>query len=160
MEQPIDQPPVTKDSIVTLREVTRDNLSVILKLKVKPEQDKCVASNAVSIAQAHFYPEEAWFRAIYADEVPVGFIMCSIEENDEQPYLWRFMIDARYQKLGFGAQAIRSFETYALSLPASKRIKLSCVPGENGPMKFYEKLGYAVTGEMDDDEAVMVKKLR
>lgn len=67
--------------------MTRDNLTEVLRLKVRPEQEKCVASNAYSLAQAHFYPEEAWFRAIYADETPVGFMMCSIEEDDEQPYL-------------------------------------------------------------------------
>ena len=65
---------------VTLREVTRENLDDILDLKVIREQENFVASNAVSIAQAHFYPvcpETAWFRAIYADEVPVGFVLIS-----------------------------------------------------------------------------------
>lgn len=154
-----ENPVVSKESQISLREVIRDNLSEVLRLKVLPEQEKCVASNAYSIAQAHFYPEEAWFRAIYADETPVGFVMCSIEENDEQPYLWRFMIDARYQKFGFGGTSLQLLEEYARSLPASKRIKLSCVPGEDGPMKFYEKYGYTATGEMDDGEAVMVKEL-
>ncbi len=150
---------VSKESHISLREVNRDNLKEALHLKVLPEQEKCVASNAYSIAQAHFYPEEAWFRAIYADEIPVGFVMCSIEENDDEPYLWRFMIDARYQKFGFGGQSLQLVEEYARSLSASKHIKLSCVPGEDGPMKFYEKYGYTATGDMDDDEAVMVKNL-
>jgi len=59
---------------VTLREVTADNLGVVLALEVLEEQQNFVASNARSIAQAHFH-QEAWFRAIYADEVPVGFLM-------------------------------------------------------------------------------------
>ena len=61
---------------VSLREVTKDTLQSILDLKVSPDQEQFVATNAKSIAQAHFY-ESAWFRAIYADDVPVGFVMLS-----------------------------------------------------------------------------------
>jgi len=85
--------------------------------------------------------------------------MCSLEENDEQPYLRRFMIDARYQNLGFGGKALKTLEKYLRSLPSSKRIKLSCMPGENGSMKFYEKYGYSTTGEMDENQVVMMKYL-
>jgi hypothetical protein len=41
---------------------------------LSPQQRKMVADNAFSIAQAHF-SENAWFRAIYADKVPDGFMM-------------------------------------------------------------------------------------
>jgi diamine N-acetyltransferase len=53
---------------VTLREITHETLGAILKLKVAPSQESFVASNAVSIAQAHFQPETAWFRGIYAGD--------------------------------------------------------------------------------------------
>ena len=69
-----------RDSTISLREITRETLRDVLRLKVAPEQEKFVATNAVSIAQAHFYPETAWFRAIYADDTPVGFVM--IEERN------------------------------------------------------------------------------
>jgi hypothetical protein len=88
-------PPTAAD--LTLREVTRENLQAVLQLKVAPEQEHFVASNAVSIAQAHFYQEVAWFRAIYADETPIGFAMFEQNPEERQYYLWRFMIDARAQ---------------------------------------------------------------
>ena len=47
----------------------------ILDLNVGENQTEFVTPNSVSIAQAHFEPEHAWFRAIYADETPVGFVM-------------------------------------------------------------------------------------
>ena len=75
--------PVTPDSAVSLREVTRENLKAVLHLKVAPSQEHLVADNATSIAQAHFYPEIAWFRAIYADETPVGFMLLS--DNTAKP---------------------------------------------------------------------------
>ena len=64
--------------IVSLQEVTKESLDEILNLKVTCEQEKFIASNAVSIAQAHFYPD-AWFKAIYADKQPIGFVM--LEED-------------------------------------------------------------------------------
>jgi diamine N-acetyltransferase len=42
---------------VTLRESTEETLGTILKLKVAEDQKAFVASNAVSIAQAHFSNE-------------------------------------------------------------------------------------------------------
>ena len=67
------------EPIVALREVSWETLDDILALKVTDDQRKFVADNARSIAQAHFCGH-AWFRAIYADETPVGFIML-----DDQP---------------------------------------------------------------------------
>ncbi|MEZ4516674.1 MAG: hypothetical protein R3C44_07485 [Chloroflexota bacterium] len=88
-----------RDADVTLREVTADTVREIINLRVRPEQEKFVAGNAVSIAQAYFEPK-AWFRAIYADEIPVGFTMLSLDADKPEYYLWRFMIDSRYQHLG------------------------------------------------------------
>ena len=55
---------------VSLREIIKKTVRSILDLKVAKGQEKFVASNARSIA-------EAWFRAIYVDETPVGFVMIS-----------------------------------------------------------------------------------
>ena len=59
---------------VTLREVTGDTVRAVCRLQVGPGQERFVASNAISIAEAYFEPK-AWFRAIYAGEEPVGFVM-------------------------------------------------------------------------------------
>jgi diamine N-acetyltransferase len=78
---------------VELREITRDSLPAVLDLAVEPEQQQYVATNARSIAEAHFEPR-AWFRAVYADGVPVGFVM----DFRDPP----FMIDAALQGKGYG----------------------------------------------------------
>ena len=86
---------------VTLREITCDTLREIFRLKVKPEQQKFVASNAVSIAQAHFH-QAAWIRAIYADDTPVGFIIhcpgTAEKANSEQGQHFRLVSrDCNYE---------------------------------------------------------------
>ena len=60
----VENQEISKDAMVTLREVTKENLWDIFKLEVAPEQSKFVATNEMSIAQAYFDREIAWFRAI------------------------------------------------------------------------------------------------
>jgi hypothetical protein len=48
--------------VVTLRQITVDTVDDVLGLRVSPDQEGCVATNAKSIAQAHYYPGVAWFR--------------------------------------------------------------------------------------------------
>jgi diamine N-acetyltransferase len=113
-----------------------------------------VAPNTVSLAQAHFYPETAWFRAIYADETAVGFVMLSDEPRKPEYFLWRFMIAAEYQGLGFGKQAIQLLIAHVKTRPQATELLTSYVPGEGSPGTFYHKLGFVDTGEVEDDENV------
>ncbi len=165
-----DMKPVSKQSVVTLREVTKDTVRRVSLLDVGPGQDGLVAPNAFSIAQAHFHPE-AWFRAIYADDEPVGFAMLEdwtqVPDATPQlwrdaPYvgLWRFMVDQRYQQLGFGAKALELLIAHARSRTAAKNMLLSFVPKSNNAEAFYQRFGFVRTGEMDGDEVVMSLGLR
>lgn len=144
----------SRDSTIHLREVTRDSVRAICNLKVAAHQEGFVAPNAVSIAQAHFDPR-AWFRAIYADETPVGFVMISDDPEQQEYGLWRFMIDQRYQQLGFGRRALELIFAYVRTRPGAKEFFTSVVPGDGMAGPFYEKLGFAYTGQEDEGELVM-----
>lgn len=150
---------INKNSTVTLREVTKENLWDIFKLEVAPEQSSYVATNEMSIAQAYFDREIAWFRAIYADETPVGFLMLSDDASAQRYFIWRLMIDARYQKLGFAKRALKLLVDYVRTRPGAKEILVSYRPGDAGPQGFYEKLGFIPTGELLGDEVVMRRDL-
>jgi len=138
---------------VSLREVTGDTVRAICALQVGPGQDRFVAPNAVSIAQAHFEPK-AWFRAIYAGEEPVGFIM--LHEDREKPrfFLWRLMVAAGHQGKGYGRRALELLIDRVRSLPGATELGASYVPAEGGPEGFYKKLGFVETGEVDDGEVI------
>jgi len=144
---------------VSLREITRETLWPVLQLEVAPEQRRFVASNAISIAQAHFHPEAAWFRAIYAGETPVGFLM--LHDEPGACFLWRFMIDHRFQGLGYGRRALERLLDHVRTLPGAAEIRTSCVPGDGTPIPFYEKAGFTLTGEADEEggELIMVAVL-
>ncbi len=149
-----ETPTITRDSTVSLREVTADTVREICRLDVSEDQKHFVAPNAVSIAQAYFEPK-AWFRAIYADETPVGFLMLYDETEEPLYFLWRYMIDVRYQMLGFGRKAMDLLLEYVRTRPGAKEMTLSCHPGEDGPEPFYRRYGFALTGRMLGDEAEM-----
>lgn len=150
----------TRESTITLREVTTKNLRQVLELKVSEAQNQFVASNPVSVAQAYFKRDHAWFRGIYADDTPVGFLMLYDNPQEAEYFLWRFMIDERYQGLGYGRQAIQLLINYVKTRPAATELKLSYVPDKEGsPGPFYTKLGFEETGEVDHGENVMVMKL-
>jgi diamine N-acetyltransferase len=141
-------------SQVELKEITRDTLQAILKLEVNPAQKDFVAPNAVSLAEALFEPN-AWYRAIYADDEPVGFLMLFADQERGFYYLWRFMISAPFQGKEYGAEAIRLLVAHVKTLPKAKELKLSYVPADGGPEQFYLKQGFENTGEVEDGEHIM-----
>ena len=69
--------------------------------------------------------------------------------------LWRFMIDARWQGMGFGRQAMELLIDHVRTRPKAKELLTSVLQAPGGPQGFYEKLGFALTGEYEEGEAMM-----
>jgi diamine N-acetyltransferase len=139
---------------VTLREVTAETVRAICALDVAPGQRGFVAPNAVSIAQAYFEPK-AWFRAAYAGDTPVGFVMLHADEEAGEYFLWRFMIGAEHQGKGYGRQALDRVVEHVRGLPGARALGSSYVPGDDGPGEFYRRYGFVETGEVDEGEVVI-----
>lgn len=144
------------DARVTLREITGETVTTICKLSdtLAEEQNKMVAPNAMSIAQAHF-SEHAWFRAIYADETPIGFVMLWDDSQKADYFLWRFMVAAPHQGKGYGRRAIEQLVDYVKTRPNATELKASYVPMDGGPEGFYRKLGFEETGKVMHGEQVV-----
>lgn len=149
----------TRNSTVTLQEINKETLRPILRLEVAETQKDFVAPNAVSVAQAYFQRDQAWFRGIYADETPVGFLMLYDDPGEPVYFLWRFMIDARYQGLGYGRRAIELLVEHVKTRPLASELKVSYVPGDGSPGPFYAKMGFVETGEVEHGENIMSLKL-
>jgi diamine N-acetyltransferase len=132
--------------LVSLREITAGTVREICALETTETQKGHVAPNAVSIAQASFEPS-ARFRAIYAGEMPVGFVMWR-PVDEATCYVWRFMIDRRFQGRGYGRSGLlRLLESLAGG--GVRCVRLSCVVGgDASPRSFYLKLGFADVDEV------------
>jgi len=145
---------------VTLREITADTVRAVTDLAVSQAQRKFVASNAVSLAQALF-AVEAWYRAIYVDEEPAGFVMLYDESLrmpppvNPQVGVWRFMIDTRFQGRGVGRAGMRQVIEHVRAKDLFRSLELSFVPGDGCPEPFYLGLGFRHTGRVDQGEVVL-----
>jgi diamine N-acetyltransferase len=156
-QKEINTEAIDRHSPVTLREITSQTVREICRLSdtLSEAQKRMVAPNAVSIAEAYFC-KEAWFRAVYAGEGPVGFIMLYIGPDEDNPgevehFLWRFMIAGPYQGMGFGRQALQVVIDDIKSQGA-KVLGTSCGEGEGSPVDFYLGMGFKRTGKMLGDE--------
>jgi diamine N-acetyltransferase len=136
---------------VALRHVNKDNLRRVIALEVAPDQAHLVAPNVKSLAEAAV-SEDAMFRAIYAGEEPVGFLMLSERRAEPRYYLWRFMIDAAHQGKGYGTAAMALLIDYVRDLPGADELFVSWVPGDGSPAPFYRALGFVETGRVHDGE--------
>jgi GNAT superfamily N-acetyltransferase len=99
---------------VSLRKITEANIQPVLRVRTTPEQERFVSSIGNSIAEATVYQHaNPWYRAVYADEEPVGFVMLSWDVRPQPPhvngpwFLWKLLIDFRHQRLGYGQEVLR-----------------------------------------------------
>lgn len=149
--------------MIEFREVTRDNVNALIKLKLAEGQSHLIAPNAVTLAQAAHEPG-AHVRGIYDGARPVG-LLALLDPRDSPPwmtpqddpgalFLWRLMIAADEQGKGYGTQAIALLKAQARDwgLP---QLAASVVDVPDSPMAFYEALGFVRTGKIIDDEIVI-----
>ena len=140
---------------IELRPLDESNLADSLKLRVADAQADYIASNASSVEAAEEHADVARPFVIYADGVPVGFTMLAFEPDYEDPddryWLWRFMIDERYQGRGYGREALKRIIEYFKQNGATK-VRLSTKESNRGAIRLYQSAGFKPTGEVIDGE--------
>ncbi len=157
-----------------LEEVTYKNAWDLLKLKVGKGQEDFVAPNDMSLVEAYLATVgggQAFPFGIYDDDLPVGFLMISYDVDDSyegnpkiarKNYgLWRLMIDEKYQRRGYGREALSLALGFIRSFPCGKAeyCYLSYEPENEVAKKLYHEFGFTENGEYDDEEVVAVLKL-
>ena len=75
--------------------------------------------------------------------------------------LWRFMIDEKYQKMGYGRKALGLALDYIRTFPCgpAEHCWLSYEPENEVAKRLYREFGFEENGEMEEDEIVAVLKL-
>ena len=148
----------------------------VIRLDIFESQYPFVADNVESLADAYvaITSDEAWAYpfAIYDDDMLVSFLMLGYNEaaleGPDAPAslrnnysLWHLMIDKRYQKQGFGREAVRLALEFVRTWPHGKAE--ACVTSYNPEnavaRKLYASFGFVENGEMYDDEIIAVLKL-
>jgi len=141
---------------VALRDITEANRAEIEALRVAPGQERFVSGVADSLLEAAAEPgAHAIPWGIYAGAVPVGFVMIADEVDSPEyipHYLWKLLIDERYQRQGFGAATLDLIVEYFRGRPGVEVLTTSAAEGEGSPITFYERFGFERTGEVHSDE--------
>ena len=150
---------------ITLREITDENAQSVLALRCTPDQERFVTSVTESLAEAAAYPHaNPWFRAVYAGERPVGFVMLSWNVEPQPPevigpwFLWKLLIDNQHQGKGYGHEVVRRIVELVRGQGATELLT-SYVPGEGGPAGFYTRLGFVPTGELDPEGEIILHRV-
>lgn len=147
---------------VELREINKDNREKCMMLKVAEEQNQYICSNRDSLNDAAENDIVARPFAIYIDEVMVGFTMFAFDEAYEDPddryWLWRFMLDEKQQRKGYGRLALQEIIEY-FKKHGANHIKLSTKESNIAAISLYRKFGFKENGEMNGEETVFELKL-
>lgn len=146
-----------RKNLVKLEPITYDNFIEACFLQLKEEQKKFIATNAFSLAQSK-YQEECIPKAIYVGNNMVGFIMYCLDRTDHEYWIYRLMIDNRYQGLGYGKKAMDILLNELMMIATNKLIRISFEPENSVAKALYEKLGFVSTGIIDKGEIIYEKK--
>lgn len=138
-----------------LVEIDRYNYIPVLDLSVAEDQKAFVASNQYSLAQAYAQPECVPL-ALYAENRPVGFAMYCLDEDDHQYWIYRLMIDRRYQGKGYGREAMHLLIDRIRGLGDEDHtcVYISFEPENHIAKSLYESLGFLPDGRVLYGEVV------
>ena len=161
---------------ICLEKLTWDTVDDVLKLKVSKEQKEFVAPNRDSIIDAYFALTEesipVFTFGIYLGKKPVGFLMIGYDVPWAEQYyglprgyyyIWRFMIDKRYQGNGYGKEALKLAIDFIKTSPSGKAeyCWLSYEPENEVARNLYLSFGFEEKKELwkEDQEIPAVYKL-
>ena len=140
---------------VHLEKITWKNYYKITKLKVNKEQKNFVAENEWSLVHAYVALTNgmgAFPFGIYLGKKPIGFVMVGYNgwEEGEPEYfkntyfIWRLMIDKKYQGQGYGRQAFQLALDFVKTFPCgpSDLCWLSYEPENIAAKTLYASFGF------------------
>ena len=150
--------------MVSLQPLSASNRRAVEALRVAPSQERFVSSVAESLREAADHPDaHAMYWAVHADDTPVGFVMIADEvaNPDYLPhYLWKLLIDQRYQRQGFGTATLHLVVAYFRGRPGVEVLSTRAGQGDGSPIAFYERYGFERTDDVVDDEVLLRLRLR
>jgi diamine N-acetyltransferase len=150
--------------VVSLRPLTEANRRAVEALRVAPSQERFVSTVSQSLREAAEHPgAHAQCFAVCSGDEPVGFVMIADEVDgpDYIPhYLWKLLIDERFQRQGLGTAALDLVVEHFRGRPGVEALTTSAGQGDGSPIAFYERYGFERTGEVSDGEVVLRLRLR
>ena len=142
---------------VHLEKITFDNYEKLTRLSVRKDQWNFVAANSRSLVHVGIWlsmGKHAYPFGIYLGKKAIGFVMIGYDgydADDGDPefmknsyFIWRFMIDKRYQGNGYGKQAFKLALDFIRTFPCgpSDICWLSYEPENETAKNLYASFGF------------------
>ncbi|HFI0082227.1 TPA: GNAT family N-acetyltransferase [Streptococcus suis] len=142
--------------MIRLELVNKDNFDQVLDLEVAPKDQRRVASVEYSLAQAWLYRDsEVLFPyAVKSGQLTVGFLLLSYQPMENSYYIWRLLIDQKYQNQRFGKEVIRQVLQRARDDQQCHKVTVNYVIGNHKMRYILEKFGFQPVG-LDGQEMKM-----
>ena len=142
--------------MIRLELVNKDNFDQVLDLEVAPKDQRRVASVEYSLAQAWLFRDsEVLFPyAVKSGQLTVGFLLLSYQPMENSYYIWRLLIDQKYQNQSFGKEVIRRVLQRARDDQQCHKVTVNYVIGNHKMRYILEKFGFQPVG-LDGQEMKM-----
>ncbi|HFI0734660.1 TPA: GNAT family N-acetyltransferase [Streptococcus suis] len=142
--------------MIRLELVNKDNFDQVLDLEVAPKDQRRVASVEYSLAQAWLYrdSEDLFPYAVKSGQLTVGFLLLSYQPMENNYYIWRLLIDQKYQNQSFGKEVIRQVLQRARDDQQCHKVTVNYVIGNHKMRYILEKFGFQPVG-LDGQEMKM-----
>ena len=146
---------------ITLQKIDENNFLDAFHLKLGPGQERFVSHPIRSLAQAYVYYHQCTPFGIYWGDQMVGYVMVIYDYDLAEYNIWHMMIDADHQGKGYGKAALQMCLDYIAGKPFgdSRRVVLTCNRDNLSALALYKGLGFAETGNSDEEEIELALQL-
>ena len=136
--------------------INEERFDNIVKMK-KSDNDRFVAPNSVSLAQAWLYREDddVFPFAICDDDLVVGFMMLEEDRDEQKLWLWRIVIDQEQEGNGYATAATKLLIQLARESGKYSGLYLDCAVESTIARHIYDRLGFVSTGEINHGDVEM-----
>lgn len=138
---------------ITLRPVDDDNWRDVADVAPRDDQRAWVPALAARYLVLTMRSGGWTSLAVYADETVVGHAMWGIDEDGSR-WIGGMVIAADEQDRGVGRATVRTLADWLAAQDGGSVVRLSYHPDNAPAARLYTSLGFAPTGEVEDDELV------
>jgi len=133
-----------------LEELSATTIVAAKNLSLRRGQEQFVTPPSYAIADTFIDPLTSWPRVVLDGDKVVGFIRGNFDPNASQEEfrscIWRVSVSGDAQGMGVGRFAVKALAEEARSR-GFDRITAIWEEGDDGPERFFLKVGFTVVGE-------------
>lgn len=141
------------DADIELIDVTAANWRDVADLEVADAQRAFVAPVSRYLCLCHY--GGVWNPlAVAAGGEVVGFVMWAVDPDDQSGWIGGLVIGREHQRRGYGRAAVLALLERLRREQGCSTAALSYAPDNAAARDLYASVGFAETGEREDDELV------